>query len=188
MNEGAARSLALCHTLRAHALVTPLHRVLMPRIQKQKSQNEISAHPSEPYKGFIVRHTRAPLHCMHIGAEIVLREKKLSSVLEKAAARDLKYRLYAPPTKCLFEISTAFGARKISAQFHIFNFVFRYWCALLLKRKNLKKATQRKYSFSEMEVHFVVLIYTFYSKKIRIFARETIYINFVFSPFNITQK
>lgn len=95
MNEGAARSLALCHILRAHASMTLLHRALMPRIQKQKSQNEISARPSEPYKGFIVRHTRAPLYCMRIRAETVLREKKLSSVLEKAAAGDLKYRLRA---------------------------------------------------------------------------------------------
>lgn len=95
MNEGVARSLALCHILRARAPVASLHRAPMPRIQKQKSQNEISARPSEPYKGFIVRHTRAPLHCMRIGAETVLREKKLSSVLEKAAVGDLKYRLCA---------------------------------------------------------------------------------------------
>jgi len=139
MNEGAARSLALCHILRAHALLTPLHRVLMPRIQKQKSQNEISAHPSEPYKGFIVRHTRAPLHCMRIGAEIVLREKKLSSVLEKAVARDLKYRLYAPPTKCLFEISTAFGAENIYTVSY-FQFCFPLLVRITFEKKEFEKS------------------------------------------------
>jgi len=68
-----------------------------------------------------VRHTRASLHCTRIGVETVLREKKLSSVLEKAAAGDLKYRLHA--TKCLFEISTAFGARKYPHGF-IFSILF----------------------------------------------------------------
>lgn len=39
--------------------------------------------------------TRVPrcMHRMRIGAETVLRDKKLSAVLEKAAAGDLKYRL-----------------------------------------------------------------------------------------------
>jgi len=76
--------------------------------KKQKSQNEISARPSELYKGFIVRHTRAPLHCMRIGAETVLRDKKLSSWLEKATAGDFKYRLRVLSfAKCLFKTSTA---------------------------------------------------------------------------------
>lgn len=76
--------------------------------KKQKSQNEISTRPSELYKGFIVRHTRAPLHCMRIGAETVLRDKKLSPWLEKATAGNFKYRLRVLSfAKCLFKTSTA---------------------------------------------------------------------------------
>lgn len=89
-----------------YAPVTSLHRRSpdAKNTRSKKSQNEISARPSELYKGFIVRHTRAPLHCMRIGAETVLRDKKLSSWLEKATVGDFKYRLRVLSfAKCLFK-------------------------------------------------------------------------------------
>lgn len=100
MNGGAsslARSYAraLSYFTRPWLHFTEARRRVPTRRQeykKQKSQNEISARPSEPYKGFIVRHTRAPLHCMRIGAKTVLKDKKLSSWLERAKAGDFRYR------------------------------------------------------------------------------------------------